>query len=84
MDIDDFLVRKRGAMHSLMPRALRVQRLWIDGRDRWGSLSRRLAEQELQERFGDWHVALELLETGHEIHAASARYRAIAAPQTDI
>ena len=84
MDIDDFLVRKRGAVHSLMPHALRVQRLWIDGRDRWVSLSRRAAEQELQERFGDWHAALALLETGHEIHTSSARYRAIAAPLTDM
>jgi hypothetical protein len=83
MDINDFLVRKRVAVPSLMPHELRVQRLWIDGRDRWVSLSRRAAEQELQERFGDWHAALARLETGHEIHTASARYRAVAAPQAD-
>ena len=80
MDIDDFVVRKRGAVHGLMPHTLRVQRLWIDGRDRWVSLSRRVAEQELQARFGDWRVALVLLESGHEIHTASARYRAVAEP----
>ena len=57
MTIDDFLIRKRGAVHGLMPQSLRVQRLWIDGRDRWVSLPRRVAEQELQERFGDWHAA---------------------------
>ena len=62
MDIDDFLVRKRGTVHGLMPYVLRVQRLWIDGRDRWVSLSRWAAEQELQERFGDSHAALALLE----------------------
>jgi len=78
MTIDDFLIRKRGAVHGLMPQALRVQRLWIDGRDRWVSLSRRVAQQELQERFGDWRVALVLLKSGHEIHTASARYRAVA------
>lgn len=84
MTINDFLIRKRGAVHGLMPQALRVQRLWIDGRDRWVSLPRRVAEQELQERFGDWRAAVALLGAGQEIHTSAARYRAIAAPQIDI
>ena len=83
MTIDDFLSRKRGTVHGLMPQALRVQRLWIDGRDRWVSLPRRMAEQELQERFGDWRAAVALMRSGQEIHTRSARYRAIAVPQTD-
>jgi hypothetical protein len=83
MTINDWLLRKRGAAHGLMLQALRVQRLWIDGRDRWVSLPRRLAEQELQERFGDWRAAVALMRFGREIHTPSARYRAIAVPQTD-
>jgi len=84
MTINHFLIGKRGAVHGLMPQALRVQRLWIDGRDRWVSLPRRVAEQELQARFGDWRAALALMDAGHEIHTTSARYRAIAVPQTDL
>lgn len=83
MTINDFLSRKRGAAHGLMPQALRVQRLWIDGRDRWVSLPRRVAEQELQERFGDWGAAVALMRSGQEIHTTSARYRAIAVPRND-
>ena len=82
MTIDDFLIRKRGVVHGLMPRALRVQRLWIDGRDRWVTLPRHLAEHELQERFGDWRAAVALMRAGQEIHTSAARYRAIAVPQT--
>ena len=48
MTIDDFLTRKRGTGHGFLSQALRVQRLWIDGRDRWVSLPRWMAEQELQ------------------------------------
>ena len=84
MTIDDFLIRKRGAVHGLMPQALRVQRLWIDGRDRWVSLPRWKAEQELQERFGDWRAALALLRAGREIHTGAARYRAIAVQSTNL
>ena len=80
MSIDDFLSRKRSAACALMPQTLRVQRLWIDGRDRWVSLPRRVAEQELQERLGDWRGAVELLRAGREIHTRAARYRAIADP----
>ena len=84
MTIDDFLNRKRAAVHGLMPQVLRVQRLWIDGRDRWVSLPRRMAEQQLQERFGDWRAAVALMRSGQEVHTTSARYRAIAVPQTDL
>jgi hypothetical protein len=80
MSIDDFLGGKRSAACALMPQTLRVQRLWIDGRDRWVSLPRRVAQQELQERFGDWRAAEVLLGTGQEIHTNAARYRAIADP----
>jgi hypothetical protein len=80
MSIDDFLDGKRSAACALMPQTLRVQRLWIDGRDRWVSLPRRVAQLELQERFGDWRAAVELLRAGREIHTRAARYRAIAEP----
>ena len=83
MTIDDFLIRKRGAVHGLIPQALRVQRLWIDGRDRWVSLPRQVAEQELQETFGDWRAAMALLNAGREIHTTSARYRAIVTSSSD-
>ena len=80
MSIDDILSRKPRAACVLMPQTLRVQRLWIDGRDRWGSLPRRVAEQELQERLGNWRAAMELLRAGREIHTRAARYRAITEP----
>jgi hypothetical protein len=80
MSFDDFLDGKRSANCALMPQTLRVQRLWIDGRDRWVSLPRRVAQQELQERFGDWRAAEVLLGAGQEIHTNAARYRAIADP----
>ena len=80
MSIDDFLSRKRSAACALMPQTLRVQRLLIDGRDRWVSLPRCVAQQELQERFGDWHAAEVLLRAGREIHTRAARYRAITGP----
>jgi hypothetical protein len=83
MNFNDFPVRKGGALHALMPQALRVQRLWIDGRDRWVSLPRLVAEQELRQRFGDWRAAMALLGAGQEIHTAAARYRAITTPQTN-
>jgi hypothetical protein len=80
MSVDDFLSRKRRAACALMPQTLRVQRLWIDGRDRWVSLPQHVAKQELHERLGDWHAAVELLRAGREIHTRAARYRAIADP----
>lgn len=83
MSIDDFLDGKRSAACALMPQTLRVQRLWIDGRDRWVSLPRRVAELELQERFGDWRAAELLLGAGREIHTPAARYRAIADPPSE-
>jgi hypothetical protein len=82
MTLDGFHSRKHGAVHALMPQALRVQRLWIDGRDRWVSLPRRMAELKLQERFGEWRAAVAPMRSGQEIHTRSARYRAIAVPQT--
>jgi hypothetical protein len=39
-----------------------------------------VAQQELQERFGDWRAAEVLLRAGQEIHTSAARYRAIADP----
>jgi hypothetical protein len=80
MSIDDFLDGKRSAACALMPQELRVQRLWIDGRDRWVLLPRRVAQQELQERFGDWRAAEVLLRAGREIHTRAARYRVITEP----
>jgi hypothetical protein len=43
-----------------------------------------VAEQELQERFGDGRAALALLGAGHEIHTTSARYRVIGVSPTDL
>jgi hypothetical protein len=80
MSMDDFLSRKRCAACALMRQTLRVQRLWIDGRDRWVSLPRCVAEQELQEHLGDCRAAVELLRAGQEIHTCAARYRAITEP----
>ena len=83
MNIDDFRDRTRSAACALTSQTLRVQRIWIDGRDRWVSLPRRAAAQELQERLGDWRAAVELLRTGCEIHTRAARYHAIADPQSE-
>lgn len=83
MNIADFFDGTPSAVCTLMPQTLRVQRIWIDGRDRWVSLPRRAAEQELQERLGDWRAAVQLLRTGREIHTKAARYRAIADPPSE-
>ena len=83
MSIDDFFDGTTSAVCALMPQTLRVQRIWIDGRDRWISLPQRVAEQELQERLGDWRAAVELLRTGQEIHTSAARYRAITDPLSE-
>jgi hypothetical protein len=83
MNIDDFLDGTPSAVCALMPQTLRVQRIWIDGRDRCVSLPRRAAAQELQERLGDWRAAVELLRTGCVIHTRAARYRAIADPPSE-
>ena len=42
-----------------------------------------MAEQELQETFGDWRAAMALLNAGREIHTTSARYRAIVTSSSD-
>jgi len=41
MSIDRHPKGERGVANGLMPQTLRVQRIWIDGRDRWVSMRER-------------------------------------------
>lgn len=56
---------------------LHLQRLRLDGRDRWVAVSIGEARAEIEARFGPWDAACALLAAGHEIRTPYAYYRRV-------